>query len=1025
MGHAAPALPSPAEPSARWMIILLFFALPLSAVDEMAWFNPPLAVGEGQGSVTVLVARIGAGSGAASVQVTSTNSSALAGSDYTALPATTLSWGAGQVGTRAVTVTILDDAVFENFEMFRLSLVSPVNATVPDPNIFITIDDDDPNPAGYLSVVTDDADVALTVSESAGTVPITVVRSGGTAGAISATFTLVDVTAAAGTDFQTPVSLVLNWGTGEGGAKTLSVPLINDNVAKPSRYFSANLGSLTGGVSYGPNTGALVTIIDDDQPTAGVLVVPLQVNVSEGAGSASITVVRAGGTQGAVGVSYATIDNSALAGSDYTTTSGTLSWAAGDGSARTITVPLIDDATSELTEYFGLQFSAPSGGLLLPSASPYVSFTVLDDDTTAGVIGFAIDYLNVDEAVGSVVLTAVRTGGSSGLVTVAYATSDVTAVAPTDYTTTSGTLTWADGDSAPQTIAIPVIDNGGLDLGIRYFDLVFSPPGGGAILAIDPLDGPTSARVVIHDNDGPAAGSLALLLTAETVDEGVGQVVATARRSGGSTGAVSASYSIRSWSATARDDYLAAADGTVSWADGDSADKLITIPIIDDAIAEGVETFSVSLGSPAGGAVIDGSAAEVFTIIDNDADTAGIVRFATPTVNVAENAGTATFWVTRSGGTGGAITVTCATVLEYPLANARDGIDFTATVSVLSWASGDGAAKSFTVPIIADHRPGPDRVFLVRLSMPTGGAILEDATGLPTSVATIRNLDVNTAGTIGFKAATQSVSEGAGSVVIDVGRIGGISGAVSVAYVTSYGTADEGVDYTTAVGTLNWAAGDATDKTITVSILDDVSVEGDEDFTLYLSQETGGALIGTATTTVTITDDEVNPAGLLAFTQATIAASETTAGTVTVRVARSGGTTGPVSVLYQIVDVGTTAGVDYTAVSNGILAWAGGDGADQTINVTIADDGVVEGAERLRLILSAPGGGATLGTALSEVTISDPAAAAPAASSDGTKCGGGGIFALMVLLTVWLGLSARFQRAPQTGRQQQRQRREP
>ena len=70
-----------------------------------------------------------------------------------------------------------------------------------------------------------------------------------------------------------------------------------------------------------------------------------------------------------------------------------------------------------------------------------------------------------------------------------------------------------------------------------------------------------------------------------------------------------------------------------------------------------------------------------------------------------------------------------------------------------------------------------------------------------------------------------------------------------------------GSDYTAASGTLNWADGDSTDRTINVAILQDGDLESPEQFTLSLDNPGGGATLGLpSTTTVTIFDDETDQA---------------------------------------------------------------------------------------------------------------------------------------------------------------------
>jgi hypothetical protein len=111
--------------------------------------------------------------------------------------------------------------------------------------------------------------------------------------------------------------------------------------------------------------------------------------------------------------------------------------------------------------------------------------------------------------------------------------------------------------------------------------------------------------------------------------------------------------------------------------------------------------------------------------------------------------------------------------------------------------------------------------------------------------------------TFQFSAAGFNGSETSGTATLTVTRAGSTTGAATVDYTTSDGTALQKTDYAIAGGTLSFAAGD-TSKTITMLINDDAFVEGDETFTVTLSNVTGaGATLGApATTTVTITDND-------------------------------------------------------------------------------------------------------------------------------------------------------------------------
>ncbi|MFK7849920.1 MAG: PASTA domain-containing protein, partial [Akkermansiaceae bacterium] len=108
-------------------------------------------------------------------------------------------------------------------------------------------------------------------------------------------------------------------------------------------------------------------------------------SVDEDAGIATITVNRLAGNAGEVSVSYATQNDTAVAGSDYTATSGTLTWADGEDGARTIEIPIINDGTSEpYEETLFVTLSNPSGGIAI-SGTATANLTIVDDEPVFGV----------------------------------------------------------------------------------------------------------------------------------------------------------------------------------------------------------------------------------------------------------------------------------------------------------------------------------------------------------------------------------------------------------------------------------------------------------------------------------------------------------------------------------------------------------------------------------------------------------------------------------------------------------------
>jgi bacillolysin len=94
----------------------------------------------------------------------------------------------------------------------------------------------------------------------------------------------------------------------------------------------------------------------------------------------TIGVGRAGGNKGAVSVSYATSNGTATAGTDYTATSGTLSWADGESGTKTFKVALAAGSGNKPTQTINLRLSSAAGGLTISSAA--ATLNVIDKGST-------------------------------------------------------------------------------------------------------------------------------------------------------------------------------------------------------------------------------------------------------------------------------------------------------------------------------------------------------------------------------------------------------------------------------------------------------------------------------------------------------------------------------------------------------------------------------------------------------------------------------------------------------------------
>ena len=221
-----------------------------------------------------------------------------------------------------------------------------------------------------------------TVGEAAGTVTVTVNRTNGSTGAVSATYSLANGTAtggatcAAGVDFVNTGGTV-NFAAGET-TKTFTVTICNDTAVEPSETFTVTLAGATGGATIGTPATATVTITDDDVSTVPSLTIN-DVRVFEGnAGTvnAVFTVTASMTSTTAFSVTYSTANNTATAGVDYTATSGTLTFTPGQ-TTQTITVQIIGDTIKEANETFFVNLNVPTGATI---ADPQGLGVIVDDD---------------------------------------------------------------------------------------------------------------------------------------------------------------------------------------------------------------------------------------------------------------------------------------------------------------------------------------------------------------------------------------------------------------------------------------------------------------------------------------------------------------------------------------------------------------------------------------------------------------------------------------------------------------------
>ena len=884
------------------------------------------ASGDEGGDATFTVTMTGETSHTVTVRYATSDGSAVAGADYEP-SAGTLTFATGET-TRAVAIALTDDAADEPDETFSLELQSSVNATVLTGTATGTIRDNDAAPS--LSV----ADGS---GEEGSTVAFEVVLSGATDRAVAVEYATSDGTARAGDDYVA-AGATLRFPRGVS-VRTVTVRTHEDQVHEPNETFGLMLSSpINASLS---SDAAIGRIVDDD-------------------GAPTLSIVGAAGTEGAIvrfrvtlagsgsesaTVDYATLDGTASAGADYETAQGTLTFAPGE-SVGEIPVRLLQDALGEPDESFGMRLSAAANATVTTADA---TATIFDDDG-------GIPMLSAEDAAategGVLAFAFVLDGPAGSPVTVDYRTVNGTALAGSDYTAVSGTLTLDVGETSG-SVEVPTLDDDVKELE-ENFSLHLSSAANAAPVATLVSD---VVMGTILDNDVPPE----LAVEGGVSVEGELAVFTVAL-----TGAVNDRVTVdfATVAGTARDgeDFLAER-GTLTF-DAGTAIR-VAVSTVDDDLDEPVETLGLSLTAPVNAELPVGSA--ISTIEDNDEPPA--LSIANASSGEGEVAG---FPVTLSDPSGFEVTVAYSTSDGTAVA----GADYEAVAGSLAFAPGETTA-TVSIPLVQDSLDEPDERFTVSLSSPAN-ATLATATAEGTIIDDDLAVQLAVAGGTGVEGGTVEFA-----VTLDASS----SQTVTVDYATVAETAHEDTDYEPVQGSLTFLPGESA-RTVAVTLVDDDVHEGDETFALHLSMAEN-AVVSTASATGTVVDDDAAPE--LAITDETAPEGGTIGFTVTL----TGSTSRTATVDYATTGGTAHEDADYVPVQ-GTLTFLPGESAS-TVAVTLVDDDVHEGDETFALHLSMAEN-AAVSTASATGTIVDDDAAPELAIAGGTALEGGTI-AFTVTLT--------------------------
>ena len=856
---------------------------------------------EDNSTVNVMVSLSATSEKVTSVAFSTADGTARAGNDYTAKSGTA-TIPAGDNST-LIPISILTDSLDEATEQFTVTLTNPQNARAGSRLVgTVNINDSASTNPPVLSI----ADIS--VNEGAGSVALTVSVNPLSGQNIDVDYATVNGTALAVGDYVADNdTLTIPAGQSSG---TINISLPNDNIYEGNEAFEVTLSNPVNATLSTTDNASTITI-NEDEPFPEVTLSQSH-SFAEGTDNGTVTVHLSQASAFNVSVDLSAVSGTASSPLDFTQfDNATVTFVANvDPLSKDFDFIINDDNVAEYTENFNINLSNPQNASLGSGASTTIQITDTDIDPTISITDGTIT-----EAVANSTLTVSLSAPSGKVVEVNYSTADNTTESG-DYTAANGQISFAPNETS-KTINIGILDDA-IDednetLQVRLF--------GAQNASIADAIG----QITITDNDAAPTVSIA---DTTTLNEAAIPVSLQIGLSAASEKTISVDYSTQSTGSASSADYDSV-NGSISFAPGDTS-KTITVPIKDDSLAEGNETFEVVIGNTTNSTVATGQGTATVTITDDE----GIPQISIAGATVSEAAGTVTLTVQQTLQSDDNVTVSYTTANGTALA----GSDFTAVSDNVTILAGQTSA-TFDVTITNDTTDEHNQNFTVQLSNPVNAAI-------GTSTATVQITDDDLPPTVAIADNTSSESDGSMTFTVTLDNTS--EKDLSLTYSTmAAGTAEQS-DFTAITGTLNFSAGDLS-KSISVALNNDTTDEDNETFMVVLGsyqdvRQSDDTAIGT------IQDDDNGPI----ISIADVPTINEVGAVQTSRVSLSEASEKTVRVNYQTQDGTALANNDYNPVGPVTMTFQPGDPLFQDIPLVIIQDNRDEQNETFEVVLSSP-----------------------------------------------------------------------
>ncbi|KIT15070.1 Calx-beta domain-containing protein [Jannaschia aquimarina] len=566
---------------------------------------------------------------------------------------------------------------------------------------------------------------------------------------------------------------------------------------------------------------------------------PILVEGDSGTKEAVFEIVLSRPATSSFRVDYETQDGSAVAGQDYTRTTGTLSFQPGED-IKVVRVPVNGDTRIETSETFSLVLDAPSTPSITVGGGLAGEATIRDDDAANGRPVISIAPAVVDESDFSTHTLAFQVTLSEPAldeVTVAYealrgTSEDVDLISLFGDRGTVGTVSFAPGETS-QTILLNVRGDRD-DERDESIVMQLSEPSSNAALA---GGGPVlRATGVIRDNDG-LGPNLSLLVSDPILLEGDGrtqEAVFELRLSRPATTDISVDYATSDIEAVAGQDYRSVT-GTASFAPGEEV-KYVRVPVIGDQTVEASESFALTASLRSGPSIGTEGLSGTAVIRDDDGGAGPVVTIRPAVVDEASGSRSLLFSVSLSEATTDPVT------FDYkPIANtAQEGdlgstFDTRTNTSTLTFEPGE-TEKTIRILALSDRVDERDEGLTLQASNLSTNARFAGGEDIVRLNGVIRDTD----GT-GLDLAV-IVSEpillegdrGRGEAVFELRLSRPATEDLQIRYETRDITATAGEDYVAVSGTATFAPGEEV-KSVRVPIIADTIPELSESFGLAVT----------------------------------------------------------------------------------------------------------------------------------------------------------------------------------------------